>query len=754
MGAVQPGAVVSIEHTWVHSTPYAALPPFAVVGGHDADGSPIYVGRSFHEGENLPAKVIPSKGCAYVCYGGTEHTKTHYEVLVGQGFAWVGSASGGAPPNAVRSGTTRTGEPLYVGRGHYANSLSVGKVHPSHGCLYIPFGGQEVRINTYEVLIYQQQDVWVPANPSFTPPGAVIAGHDSDRTPIYAGRAMHEGEMLPAKVVPSKGCAYVCFGGYEFQKPTYEVLTGYGYVWIRPHHHGMPPNAVTTGRARNGEPIYYGRGHHQGSLTPGLISSRQRCLYIPYGGREIRYKWVQSSSYSSIPPNAVVGGNDEDGAMIYVGRAEHEGDMLVCKVVPSKQIGFISQRGEALPKDIYEMLCGENLKWVNCYDHVIPETAVLCGRTVLDQPLYIGRGHYEGHLIIGKISSVHRALFIAYRGAERRLDSYEILVEEQRSLPGWQLPPPPSPLEEDDKCPLSPPPPPPPPPAAVRGKPYPYPPDFDAVAFPLNDRPPQYTPMPMPSTDPYPPPTPTILPSYQSPVGMAPPLPPKPAMPPSYVPAQVAPPSTLTSCSSAASFVPAETYKPPMDPYAPSCSSYTPAEYAPAAVAPPVYGATSTHVNNADLWLPASAGYTPPDAVYGGHDSDMAPLLVCRAFCEGLRIPGKAVPSRGCAYIAHSGREIVESSYEVLIGQGKYHWVPRAEGSIAPGAVEAGRSYNGEPLYVGRARYCGSLTPGKIQQSHRCIHIPFGGQEVHISSYEVLVRSDIFHRQQAINLSY
>ncbi|XP_034476938.1 protein piccolo [Drosophila innubila] len=472
------------------------------------------------------------------------------------------------------------------------------------------------------------------------------------------------------------------------------------------------------------------------------------------------YKWVQSSSYASIPPMAVVGGNDEDGAMIYVGRAEHEGDMLVCKVVPSKQIGFISQRGEALPKDIFEMLCGENLTWIKCYDHVIPETAVLCGRTTLDQPVYIGRGHYEGHLIIGKISSVHRALFIAYRGAERRLDSYEILVEERRSLPGWQLPPPPPSLLEEDKCPLSPPPPPPPAGAAC-GKPYQYPPDFDAVPFPMHDRPPQYTPspspsvmpmpMPMASTDPYPPP-PTIMPAYQAPVGVALPLPPKPALPPAYTPAEVAPPLTGPSCSS---FVPAETYKPPMDPYAPSCSSYTPAEYAPvpAAVAP-IYGGPPTHGTASDLWLPARAGYTPPDAVHGGHDSDMAPLLVCRAYYEGLRIPGKAVPSRGCAYIAHSGREIIESSYEVLIGQAKYHWVPRSEGSIAPGAVEAGRSYNGEPLYVGRARYCGSLTPGKIQQSHRCIHIPFGGQEVHISTYEVLVRSEFFHRQQAVNLSY
>ncbi|XP_017961191.1 protein piccolo [Drosophila navojoa] len=477
------------------------------------------------------------------------------------------------------------------------------------------------------------------------------------------------------------------------------------------------------------------------------------------------YKWVQSSAYSSIPPNAIVGGNDEDGAMIYVGRAEHEGDMLVCKVMPSKQIGYVSQRGEALPKDIFEILCGENLVWVKCYDHVIPETAVLCGRTSLEQPVYIGRGHYEGHLIIGKISSVHRALFIAYRGAERRLDSYEILIEERGATPGWQLPPPPDALELAEKCPLTPPPPPPPPvvlakPPVAR-KPYPYPPDFDTSAFSLHDRPPQYTPMPMPShsTVPYPataaapppppppavpamaPPTPSILPEYKRPLAVPVPIPAKPyGMPPSYTPAAVAPPST----HHAATIVPAETYKPPMsvDPYAPSCSSYTPAVCAPAAT------------TGYDLWMAASPGYTPPDAVYGGHDTDMAPLLVCRAYYDGSHIPGKAAPSRGCAYITHAGRELVESRYEVLIGQAKYHWVPGYDGSIAAGAVEAGRAFNGEPLYIGRAHYCGSLTPGKIQQSHRCLHIPFGGQEVRITRYEILVRSDIYHRQQAINLSY
>ncbi|XP_037806109.1 uncharacterized protein LOC119600114 isoform X1 [Lucilia sericata] len=288
MGSYHPGGIISPQTTWVHSAPGAPLPPLAVIGGHDCDGSPIYVGRAYHEGDNMPAKVVPSKGCAYIAWGGLEHVKTHYEILVGQGYGWQPCYGGAVPPNAVRTGMTCTGEPLYVGRGHHANSLCVGKIHPSHGCLYIPFGGQEVRINTYEVLVFENRENWVASTPNYTPPGAVVAGHDTDRAVIYVGRAMHEGEMLPCKFIPSKGCAYVCYGGYEINKRNFEVLCGFGYAWIKPHHHVIPPNAVSTGRSRNGEPLFVGRGHHSGSLTPGLVSVSQRCLFIPYGGREIR----------------------------------------------------------------------------------------------------------------------------------------------------------------------------------------------------------------------------------------------------------------------------------------------------------------------------------------------------------------------------------------------------------------------------------------------------------------------------------
>ena len=67
-------------YRWVNRSSGQPLPPTAVEGGRDIDGSPIYVGRCFHEGDMIPAKVIPDKNIAYVCWNGEEHPKTSYEV--------------------------------------------------------------------------------------------------------------------------------------------------------------------------------------------------------------------------------------------------------------------------------------------------------------------------------------------------------------------------------------------------------------------------------------------------------------------------------------------------------------------------------------------------------------------------------------------------------------------------------------------------------------------------------------------------
>jgi hypothetical protein len=77
-------------------------------------------------------------------------------VLVGTDFSWVDDMSGSVPPGAIFGGQTVLGEALYIGRVTHNNALTVGKIHPSHGCLYIPYAGEEHKYSQYEVLVQSQ----------------------------------------------------------------------------------------------------------------------------------------------------------------------------------------------------------------------------------------------------------------------------------------------------------------------------------------------------------------------------------------------------------------------------------------------------------------------------------------------------------------------------------------------------------------------------------------------------------------------
>jgi hypothetical protein len=64
---------------------------------------------------------------------------------------------------------------------------------------------------------------WVGTRDGFLPEGAILAGHDKDGGPLFIGRAFYESDILPAKVVPRHGAAYVSYGGQEHPVSHYEV---------------------------------------------------------------------------------------------------------------------------------------------------------------------------------------------------------------------------------------------------------------------------------------------------------------------------------------------------------------------------------------------------------------------------------------------------------------------------------------------------------------------------------------------------
>ncbi|XP_011555166.3 uncharacterized protein LOC105386344 isoform X1 [Plutella xylostella] len=158
---------------------------------------------------------------------------------------------------------------------------------------------------------------------------------------------------------------------------------------------------------------------------------------------------------------------------------------------------------------------------------------------------------------------------------------------------------------------------------------------------------------------------------------------------------------------------------------------------APVAYATPAGYPGAASAGGALVWADAAGGQVPPGAVVGGQDCSGEPLYVARAPHEGAIIPGKLVGSHGCAYIPWGGAEHGKSEYQVLVG-GPNNWVPTSGSSIPPGAFPAGESEDGEPLFIGRVSHEGSMTTGKVQQSHGVCYISFAGQELGFPEYEVL----------------
>lgn len=150
--------MIFIALRWREGSIHSELEKRPVCGGSDSDGTEIYVGRALYNGLYLPCKIMPSKNEAYVGefpnknhknvtakeltsnpfllqgYGGVEYPVENFEYLSGRAryFSWVPASDGEIVDGAVWTGD-ENGERLYVGRASHEGSLTIGKIHPSHG---------------------------------------------------------------------------------------------------------------------------------------------------------------------------------------------------------------------------------------------------------------------------------------------------------------------------------------------------------------------------------------------------------------------------------------------------------------------------------------------------------------------------------------------------------------------------------------------------------------------------------------------
>ncbi|XP_045494361.1 uncharacterized protein LOC123693349 [Colias croceus] len=142
---------------WVpatRSTAYSLMGRAFVAGKEGWDNSPLWAIRVHHDAGLIPGKLAVTHGAAYIPLAGKEVAVQEFEILCTDPslVQWVSTSRDEIPENAIPAGNTHVGEPLYLGRVKHRGSMTPGKVHPSHKCCYISFGGSEVAYKRYEIL--------------------------------------------------------------------------------------------------------------------------------------------------------------------------------------------------------------------------------------------------------------------------------------------------------------------------------------------------------------------------------------------------------------------------------------------------------------------------------------------------------------------------------------------------------------------------------------------------------------------------
>lgn len=128
----------------------------AVQCGTDHEGLDTYVARVYLHEDLLPANYVPQKKAVYAPWNCSAHllnSEVELLVLTDCELKWVAAANGEVPPGGLKTGYSELGEPLYTARSEYMGQTLLGKVHPSHRVIYMPYQRDEVSNRNYEVLV-------------------------------------------------------------------------------------------------------------------------------------------------------------------------------------------------------------------------------------------------------------------------------------------------------------------------------------------------------------------------------------------------------------------------------------------------------------------------------------------------------------------------------------------------------------------------------------------------------------------------
>jgi len=141
------------------------------------------------------------------------------------------------------------------------------------------------------------------------------------------------------------------------------------------------------------------------------------------------------------------------------------------------------------------------------------------------------------------------------------------------------------------------------------------------------------------------------------------------------------------------------------------------------------------------VWVATSGGNVPPTAVAAGKEANGQALFLCRAKYgsdNGVH-PGKTRREFNGCNIGWGGKEVAVPQYEVAVSlPAGATWQPTTGANIPATAIMGGQEAAGG-LAICRVNYQGGVHMGKTRAAFNGCNIGWGGNEVAVSQYEILV---------------
>jgi hypothetical protein len=168
--------------------------------------------------------------------------------------------------------------------------MQPGKVRPGLGGCHIGFGGAELTLNPYEVLVagpfnelpvqnYQLGSGNIPFRL-----GPVMGGFEVDGQPLYVCLAGFNGGEHPGKTRPGLGSCNIGWGGAEQPVPL-SKSAALILKWMLPAN--VQYLSFQAGSEANGEPLYICNASANGGFYPGKYSRSLNACVLGLNGGEV-----------------------------------------------------------------------------------------------------------------------------------------------------------------------------------------------------------------------------------------------------------------------------------------------------------------------------------------------------------------------------------------------------------------------------------------------------------------------------------